>query len=193
MLITVSLICDWEIWVSMCINNCEFCCIKNVTRIMLGLVSTVTQPLWFSNLTSTLTHFLVWYPLCACVNPVGAWAVITTWSQQLGCCENEYINRTWGAHISFLWASQIHICPTQTHGFEPLKISLAFLRYYCIGNCFCFVSQLFANSLHLFYRFPFSMKRSTPISDSPFMIISISTARQILYFSLPIHWSTNLF
>lgn len=31
LLITVSSVCDWEIWVFMCMNNCEFSCIKNVT------------------------------------------------------------------------------------------------------------------------------------------------------------------
>lgn len=162
---------------------------------MLGLVYTLAQGLCFPSLTHKLIRWLVWRELRFCVNPVA------TWSQQIGCCENECINRRWGEHISFLWAPQILICifvylPHSEPWLWTFKDFTGFSysysgSYYGIGNIFCF--QFFANSLHLFCNLPCSIKRSTPISGLPFMIISICTARQILYFSLPIHWSTNLF
>lgn len=102
-----------------------------------------------------------------------------------------------GTHFFSLSFTNTHlyICHTQNPGFEPLKILLAFLIL-ILAVIAALVISFVSNSLqtlHLFYNLPLSMKRSTPISGLPFMIISICTARRILYFSLPIHWSTNLF
>lgn len=96
---------------------------------MLTFMSTLPQPLQFTSLMIVSMCLLGCCLLCVCVNPAAALSWLM-WCQQ--------ILQKWiyaqGAHIPFLWTSWIQICLSQTHRFNPVKISLAFLHYHCNGN-----------------------------------------------------------
>lgn len=92
-------------------------------------MSTLPQPLQFTSLMIVSLCSLGCCLLCVCVNPAAALSWLM-WCQQL---LQKWIYAQ-GAHIRFLWTSWIQICLSQTHGFNPVKISLAFLHYHCNGN-----------------------------------------------------------